>query len=67
MLDSCEEVNEFRSCPQYPNGLQWAKKANVIAVATERVIYILVNIYFYLVWDDIFLFICTYFIFLLND
>jgi hypothetical protein len=42
MLDSYEEVSEFRSCPLYPNAIGWAKKANMIAATSERVIYILV-------------------------
>lgn len=41
MLDSFEEVSEFRSCPLYPNGISWAKKANMIASTAERVIYVL--------------------------
>jgi hypothetical protein len=43
MLDSFEEVSEFRSCPLYPNGISWAKKANMIASTAERVIYVLVR------------------------
>jgi len=39
----CEEVSDFRSPPHYPNALSWAKKTNLIAVTSARVVYIVVR------------------------